>query len=118
MVFVASVSGLSAAPNHGAYGAAKAGLMALAKTAAIEHAPQRIRVNTVSPGNVLTPRALTLMDADTMARRRANIPLGRLVEPAEIAATIVYLLSDLAAMVTGQNLIVDGGVDAKFEYRD
>jgi len=116
MVFVASVSGLTSAPNHAAYGVAKAGLMSLVRTAAVELGPANVRVNAVAPGVVWTPRVSEYLGDDGRARNEANTPLRRIAEPADIAAPILFLCSDLAAFVTGQTLVVDGGVGAKFPY--
>jgi NAD(P)-dependent dehydrogenase (short-subunit alcohol dehydrogenase family) len=116
MVFVASVSGLSAAPMHAAYGAAKAGLMALVRSAAVELGPSRVRVNAVAPGVVWTPRVSGFLGEEGRQRNADNAPLRRVALPADIAAAILFLASDLAAYVTGQTLVVDGGVSAKFPY--
>lgn len=116
MVFVASVSGLTSAPNHAAYGVAKAGLMSLVRTAAVELGPSNVRVNAVAPGVVWTPRVSAFLGDDGRVRNEANTPLRRIAEPADIAAPILFLCSDLAAFVTGQTLVVDGGVGAKFPY--
>jgi 3-oxoacyl-[acyl-carrier protein] reductase len=114
IVSIASVSGLTSAPLHGAYGAAKAGLIALTKTLAMELAASGIRVNSVAPGAVRTPR---LMEITTEARRAESarsIPLGRLAEPEEIAAVVLFLASALASYVTGQTIIADGGASVQF----
>ena len=114
LVAVASVSGLFAAPFHAAYGAAKAGLISLVKTFAIELAPKGVRVNAVAPGAIKTPRVLA---ATTEERREASarsIPLGRMGEPEEIAKVATFLASDLASYVTGQTVVADGGASVKF----
>jgi NAD(P)-dependent dehydrogenase (short-subunit alcohol dehydrogenase family) len=116
MVFVASVSGITSAPRHAAYGAAKAGLMSLVRTAAVEMGPNHVRVNAVAPGVVWTPRVSALLGDEGLARNVANTPLRRVAQPADIAAAILFLMSDLASYVTGQTLVVDGGVGAKFPY--
>jgi NAD(P)-dependent dehydrogenase (short-subunit alcohol dehydrogenase family) len=116
MVFVASVSGITAAPLHSAYGAAKAGLMALVKSAAVELGPSGIRVNAVAPGVVWTPRVSAYLGDDGRARNSENAPLRRVALPEDIASALLYLSSDLAGYVTGQTLVVDGGVGAKFPY--
>ena len=116
LAFVASVSGLTSAPNHAAYGAAKAGLMALVRSAAVELGPSQVRVNAVAPGVVWTPRVSAQLGADGEARNVANTPLRRVAQPADIAAALLFLCSDLASYVTGQTLVVDGGVGAKFPY--
>lgn len=116
MVFVASASGLTGAPSHAAYGAAKAGLMSLVRSAALELGPSNIRVNAVAPGVVWTPRVSGYLGDAGRERNAANAPLRRVAQPSDIAAALLFLASDLAGYVTGQTLIVDGGVSAKFPY--
>lgn len=116
MVFVASVSGITSAPRHAAYGAAKAGLMSLVRTGAVELGPAGIRVNAVAPGVVWTPRVSAFLGDEGRERNVGNTPLRRVAQPADIAAAILFLASDLSAYVTGQTLVVDGGVGAKFPY--
>ena len=116
IVFVASVSGITSAPRHAAYGAAKAGLMSLVRTAAVELGPSGVRVNAVAPGVVWTPRVSGYLGDEGRMRNEANTPLRRVAQPADIASGILFLASDLAGYVTGQTLVVDGGVGAKFPY--
>src|SRR5262245_11308558 len=116
MVFVASVSGLTGAPRHAAYGAAKAGLMSLVRTVAVELGPRGVRANAVAPGAVWTPRVAALLGEEGKARSAENAPLRRIGTPSDIASAILFLASDLSAYVTGQTLVVDGGVSAKFPY--
>jgi NAD(P)-dependent dehydrogenase (short-subunit alcohol dehydrogenase family) len=116
MVFVASVSSLTGAPRHAAYGAAKAGLMSLVRTVAVELGPRGVRANAVAPGVVWTPRVAALLGEEGKARSAENAPLRRIATPADIASAILFLASDLSAYVTGQTLVVDGGVSAKFPY--
>jgi NAD(P)-dependent dehydrogenase (short-subunit alcohol dehydrogenase family) len=116
MVFVASVSGITSAPRHSAYGAAKAGLMSLVRTGAVELGPSGIRVNAVAPGVVWTPRVSAFLGDEGERRNIVNTPLRRVAQPADIAAALLFLASDLAGYVTGQTLAVDGGVGAKFPY--
>jgi NAD(P)-dependent dehydrogenase (short-subunit alcohol dehydrogenase family) len=116
MAFVASVSGMTAAPMHSAYGAAKAGLMALVRSAAVELGPSGVRVNAVAPGTVWTPRVSALLGEAGRDRNAANAPLRRVAYPSDIAATLLYLVSPLSGYVTGQVVTVDGGVGAKFPY--
>ena len=114
LVAVASVSGLFAAPFHAAYGAAKAGLVSLVKTFAVELAPHGVRVNAVAPGAIRTPRLLAITTEERRAESARSIPLGRLGEPEEIANVVAFLASDLASYVTGQTLVTDGGASVKF----
>lgn len=116
MVFVASVSGITSAPRHAAYGAAKAGLMSLVRTGAVELGPMGIRVNAVAPGVVWTPRVSGYLGDEGKARNSENSPLQRVALPEDIASALLFFASDLASYVTGQTLSVDGGVGAKFPY--
>jgi NAD(P)-dependent dehydrogenase (short-subunit alcohol dehydrogenase family) len=117
---VASVSGLYGAPNHGAYGAAKAGLMGLVRTMAQEWGPSGIRINAVAPDMIATPRVVAGStaqgdDLDATARRD-GAPMGRFGTPEEIAGPLVFLVSDLASFVTGHTIVVDGGQRAAFPH--
>jgi NAD(P)-dependent dehydrogenase (short-subunit alcohol dehydrogenase family) len=114
LVAIASVSGFRSAPLHGAYGAAKAALMSLVRTLAIELARDQVRVNAVAPGAVLTPRVEAMMSEERRAASAASIPLGRLASPADIANAVAFLVSDLASYITGQTLVVDGGATVQF----
>ena len=109
---VSSVSGLTAAPNHGGYGAAKAGMINLIRTMAAEWGPHGIRVNAAMPGSCATPR-LNFGEAG-LAKMKDLLPLGRPATPDELAKAILFLLSDLASYVTGHNLWVDGGWNSTF----
>ena len=120
LALVTSISGLYGAPNHAAYGAAKAGAMALARTMANEWAPHGIRVNCVAPDVIGTPRVLTgfaergITDVDAIVAD--EVPLGRWGRPEEIAGPLVFLLSKLSSFMTGQTLIVDGGSIVQFPH--
>ena len=97
------------------YSAAKAGLLALTRSMAVELAPHRIRVNAVSPGYARTEMTTRFFDAatrDHLSHDFARVPLRRLVEPTEIAAAFAWLASEEASGVTGTNLVVDGGLTA------
>jgi NAD(P)-dependent dehydrogenase (short-subunit alcohol dehydrogenase family) len=116
MTFVASVSGITSAPKHAPYGAAKAGLMSWVRTLAVELGPKGIRANAVAPGGVLTPRVSQLLSDEMKEAAAKNVPLMRMAVPSDIASAILFLSSDLASFVSGATLIVDGGVEAKFGY--
>jgi len=108
IVNTASIAGLIGLVTSSAYVAAKHGVIGLTKTAALEYADAKIRVNAVCPGFIKTQ-----MTEETMRRRgeaiMAQIPLRRMGEPAEIAEMVVWLCSDRASYVTGASYNVDGG---------
>jgi len=116
MAFVASASGITSAPKHGAYGAAKAGLMSLVRTASVELGPKNIRVNAIAPGVVWTPRIAALLGEKGRAINSANAPLRTVALPSNIASALLFMVSDMAAYVSGQTLSVDGAVGAKFPF--
>lgn len=109
---VASVSGLTSAPAHAGYGAAKAGLINLVRTMALEWGQHNIRVNAIAPGGVETPRIQ--MGEAALNRFNEMIPLGRPGTTDDMAKAILFLLSDLASYVTGHTLPVDGGWGSTF----
>lgn len=114
IVNVASVAGLNGFAMHAAYSASKHAVVGLTRTAALEVARVGVRVNAVCPGFTETPMTVEGAEAmgltaDDLAHR---VPARRLAAPAEIAAAVAYLCSDAAAYVTGQTLVVDGGLDA------
>jgi 3-oxoacyl-[acyl-carrier protein] reductase len=111
---VGSVSGLFAAPDHGAYGAAKAGIFALVKTLAHELSPHSIRVNAVAPGSVRTPRIIAMQERGEAPSQQSD--LDRMCECDDIGSAMLFLCSDLARKVTGQTLVVDAGVTTKFPF--
>jgi NAD(P)-dependent dehydrogenase (short-subunit alcohol dehydrogenase family) len=114
MVFVASISGLSSAPYTGAYGAAKAGLISLVRTAAVELKASEVRVNAVAPGLIATPRRARR--AGRPAAELATGSLGGEGATSDIASAILFLSSDLSRYMTGQTLVVDGGALVKFPF--
>ena len=108
IVCVSSVDGMRSAPNHGSYGAAKAGLVNLARTMATEWSPFGVRVNVVAPGPIITPRLPHTGDAGER-KMTSNVPMHRRGTVEDIARAITFFLSDLSPYVTGQTLAVDGG---------
>ena len=116
MVFIASVSGKSAAPMHAAYGAAKAGLMAWIQSVAVELGPLGVRANAVAPGVILTPRMEAAFTKKQRAENSKVVPLGRMGKPEDIAGAVLFLTSDLSSFVSGRTIVVDSAVDAKFPY--
>ncbi|HWC37522.1 MAG TPA: SDR family NAD(P)-dependent oxidoreductase [Acidimicrobiales bacterium] len=111
IVNTASISGVRPAAGEAPYSAAKAGIAALTASAALEYAPH-IRVNAVSPGLIrtgLTEPMLQLLP-DHVDHVVGQTPVGRMGEPEDVADVVVFLCSDLSRFVTGQNLVVDGGL--------
>jgi 7-alpha-hydroxysteroid dehydrogenase len=106
IVNISSGAGTRGSPRTGPYAAAKAGLNNLTQTFALELAPRRIRVNTVSPGPVITE---AFREADKLDELTRTIPLGRTGTPDDIAAAVLYLASPAASWVTGEHLLVAGG---------
>ena len=115
IVSISSISGMNTAPLHIGYGTAKAALVAATRTMAVELAGDGIRVNAIAPGVTETPASRTYVDADPERDRRA-IAMGRRGLPEEQAGAILFLLSDLSSYITGQTILVDGGLDLKWTH--
>ena len=109
IVNIGSVAGLIASPGQANYAASKGGITALTRTLAAELAPKGIRVNTVVPG-LLTEGMAQRMDRQLAEERRCHIPLARFGNPEEVAHAVLFLASDDASYITGQQLVVDGGL--------
>ena len=109
IVGIASVDGQRSAPMRGPYGAAKAGLISLVQTMAVEWAPRNIRVNAIAPGHIVTPR---LYDTPERAEAYANslLPVRQRGVTDDIGKAALFLVSDLASYITGTTLDVDGGL--------
>jgi NAD(P)-dependent dehydrogenase (short-subunit alcohol dehydrogenase family) len=109
IVNITSVSGLRPSPNSSAYGAAKAGLLSLTQTLALEWAP-KVRVNACTAGLVATDDSLEWYGGqEGLDRVAATVPLGRFGTPADVADAVLFLASPLASYVTGANLVLHGG---------
>ena len=109
IVVISSFAAAFGMPAQVAYSASKAGLLGMVKTVAAESAGHGITANAILPGLVASAGVLAMPEAITEAWRR-RIPTGRLVEPAEIAAAAAFLASPAAASITGQELVIDGGL--------
>jgi len=111
VIHIGSVAGQLALPTGVAYAAAKAGLAQAARTLALEWARDQIRVNTVSPWYTRTPLAApVLADPAKLAAIVARTPLGRVAEPREVATAVAFLAMTESSYITGQDLLVDGGM--------
>lgn len=111
IVSTASISGTRPAAGEGPYAASKAAVAALTASAALEYAPS-IRVNAVSPGMIRTAMTAPMFEfmPNQVERFEKGTPVGRIGEPEDVADVVVFLCSDLARFVTGQNIVVDGGL--------
>ena len=114
IVNMGSVAGLVGLRNRAAYCASKGAVIALTRALAIDHVADGVRVNAVCPGTVDSPWVRRLVDeiGESLDALRARHPMGRLGEPDEIAAAVLYLASDDAAFVTGTAFAIDGGLTA------
>ena len=115
IVNCSSLGGLVGIPGRAAYHASKHGVLGLTSSAALEYAPRGIRVNAICPGTVATPMVTDMIDNGELDRDAAvaDQPIGRLGEPEEIAAAVLWLCSPGASFVVGVALPVDGGYTAR-----
>ncbi|MBX3619647.1 MAG: SDR family oxidoreductase [Rhizobacter sp.] len=111
IIIVSSIGGLRGSPVIGAYNISKAADFQLARNLAVEYGPHNIRVNCIAPGLIKTDFAKALWDnPETLKRSTAGAPLRRIGEPDEIAGAAVFLASKAGSFMTGQALVIDGGV--------
>ncbi len=111
IIIVSSIGGLIGSPVLGAYSITKAADMQIARNLAVEYGPRNVRVNCIAPGLIRTDFARALWaNPEILARSVRGTPLGRIGEPAEVAGAAVFLASDAGRYVTGQTIVVDGGV--------
>lgn len=117
IVTVGSPLGRASFPGVTAYGAAKAGMEGLTRAMAIDYAPDAIRVNCLIPGLTDTPLVWREVSADGLAEVQreaaAEVPLGRMASPDEIAGLVMFLCSEQASFMTGSSLVADGGILAR-----
>ena len=115
IVNLSSVAGVTGFPGHAAYTASKHGVIGLTKTAALDYAPKKIRVNAVCPAYTRTPMVERMVKEFPELEQKLieRVPLGRLGVPEEIAQAVVYLFSDAADFITGHSLVLDGGIMAE-----
>lgn len=113
LVAISSITGLGGMPYNIAYGAAKAAVLSVVQTLALELAASNIRVNAVAPGAMVSPASLLPPDPEL---EQQAIPMGRKSDLEEVAGTVLFLLSDLAGYMTGQCLTVDGGISLRWSH--
>lgn len=112
IIHVTSICGIDPSKGSGAYSSSKAGATMLMRQLAVELAPHRIRSNAVAPGLVRTPLSEpAYADAEKLATRERLVPLGRIGSARDIAETVLWLASDRSSYITGQQILVDGGLD-------
>ncbi len=116
IVYISSISGFWGTQRHAAYGAHKAALVSLVKTAAVELGPKGVRVNSAAPGVIWTERMAKAIGPENRSVFAANTPTGRLGEPSDIAGVVSFLATDISSHVNGQSVIIDGGASVKFPY--
>lgn len=122
IVNVSSVQGAAAFPRYLVYGAAKTGVLHIARSVAVDYGPYGIRCNTVLPGTMDTPMTDSVLPRDlpreeALRREGELATLGRIADPEEVAEVVCFLLSDRASYVTGASVLVDGGAAARcFAY--
>jgi NAD(P)-dependent dehydrogenase (short-subunit alcohol dehydrogenase family) len=115
VILNASIAGSKGTPAFSVYSATKAAVRNFARSWFLDLAPRKIRVNALSPGPIETPALVGLASGadaakELLARRAAAVPLGRIGQPADVAAAAVFLASDDASFVNGIELFVDGGI--------
>jgi 3-oxoacyl-[acyl-carrier protein] reductase len=109
IVNLGSIAAVNPTKDAVAYAAVKAGVIGLSRASALELCAKNIRVNVISPGMIGTPASIAQYDEVTIAKRRAEMPMGRFGEPEEIAALAAFLASDDASYVQGATVTADGG---------
>ena len=111
MILVSSIGGLKGSATLGAYGISKAADMQMARNLAVEWGPRNVRVNCIAPGLVRTDFARALWENQEVYERAVrSYPLRRIGEPEDIAGAAVFLASRAGSLITGQTIVVDGGV--------
>ncbi|MFA6114548.1 MAG: SDR family oxidoreductase [Sphingomonas sp.] len=111
IIIISSIGGLRGSPVIGAYCISKAADMQLARNLAVEFGPDNVRVNCIAPGLIKTDFARALWEDEKLAERRnATTPLRRIGNPEEIAGGVVFLASSASTFMTGQTIVIDGGV--------
>lgn len=119
IVNIASVAGRTGSKSNATYAASKAGVIALTQSVAMDLGPDGVTANAILPGFILTTRSLSGMskklgkleiDQDTIAKSTPNVPMSRAGTPDDVAGAVAFLASDAASYISGQSIIVDGGM--------
>ncbi|RZM35098.1 MAG: SDR family oxidoreductase, partial [Sphingomonas sp.] len=111
IIIISSIGGLRGSPVIGAYCISKAADMQLARNLAVEFGPSNVRVNCIAPGLIKTDFARALWeDPQRIEAANTSVPLRRIGEPEEIAGAVVFLASSASTFMTGQTMVIDGGV--------
>ena len=110
IINVSSMDAFRGSASAAAYGASKAGVVSLTKTLALELSPYNIRVNSIAPGHIDTPGTSQWRPSEVEEQLKGCIPLGRLGQPDDIATVALFLASDASSYMTGETILVDGGL--------
>jgi NAD(P)-dependent dehydrogenase (short-subunit alcohol dehydrogenase family) len=114
IINIASAAGFLGMPNGLIYCGVKAGVLGLTRASAVELGPKKIRVNAIAPGTIMTEGVSLNVDEAGMAKRIARTPVGRLGQVEDIANAAVFLAGDDSGFMTGESMLIDGGVTHAF----
>jgi NAD(P)-dependent dehydrogenase (short-subunit alcohol dehydrogenase family) len=114
IINIASAAGFLGMPNGLIYCGVKAGVLGLTRASAVELGPKKIRVNAIAPGTIMTEGVSLNVDEAGMAKRIARTPVGRLGQVEDIANAAVFLAGDASGFMTGESMLIDGGVTHAF----